>query len=139
MAVRCGSPSQLPPLPLMWCPNFFCFCFDFLFVFVLILFYGLKIQESDQIFRIWQKIGIWRALTRLDWPRWEKLRKIWKQCYQTLFFSLTAFNTQTYSKIHSDQVWRHSISKKYDFGPISHFSPWHPYSGIFFSKNHFAA
>ena len=62
----------------------------------------------------------------LDWTRLEKLGKIRKQCYQTLFFNLTPFNTPNHGKLHSDQVSRHSISKKYDFGPFFHFSWSHP-------------
>ena len=53
----------------------------------------------------------------------QKNGKIRKQCYQTLFFGLTAFNPQNNCKLHSDQVSRHSITKKYDFGQFFNFWP----------------
>ena len=47
-------------------------------------------------------------------PEYQSLRK--KRCYQTLFLGLMAFNAQKHYKVHSDQVWRHSISKSMIFG-----------------------
>ena len=100
-----------------------------------LLFYGLKIRDLSQTFGIWPNISIPSVPTRLYWPRLEKTGKIRKKCYQTLFLVLTAFNTQNKCKLHSDQVSRHSISKKYDFGPSFDFSWSHPEMGKFFSIN----
>ena len=71
----------------------------------------------------------------LYWPHQEKLGKIRKQCYQTLFHVLTPFSTQDKCKLHSDQVSRHSIGKKYYFGRSFDFSWSHPEMGIIFSIN----
>ena len=65
----------------------------------------------------------------------QKLGKITKQCYQTLFLGLMTFTTQNKCKLHSDQVSRHSVSKKCDFDPFFDFSWSHPEMGIFFWKN----
>ena len=100
-----------------------------------LLFYGLYIHELGQIFRIWCETLISGGIWHLDLTRLEKPRKIRKQCYQTLFLGLTAFNTQNKSKLHSDQVSRHFISKKCDFDPFFDFSWSHPEMGIFFWKN----
>ena len=51
------------------------------------------------------------------------------------FLVLTPFNIQNKCKLHSDQVSRHSICKKYDFGPYFHFSWSHPENGYNFWKN----
>ena len=98
-------------------------------------FYGLKLRDLCQGFRICQNISISLVPTRLYWPRLEILGKIRKQCYQTLFLGLMAFNTQNKCKLHSDQVSRHFISKKCDFDPFFDFSWSHPEMGIFFWKN----
>ena len=51
------------------------------------------------------------------------------------FLVLTPFNIQNKCKLHSDQVSRHSISKKYDFKRFSIFHG-HPLKmGIIFLKN----
>ena len=67
-------------------------------------FYGLKLRDLCQGFRICQNISISLVPTRLYWPRLEILGKIRKQCYQTLFLVLTAFYIANKCKLHSDQV-----------------------------------
>ena len=44
------------------------------------------------------------------------MEKFRKQCHKTFFLDLTASNTQINLNLHSDQVLRHSIGNKYDFG-----------------------
>ena len=86
-------------------------------------FYGLNLRDSHQTSGIWCEIAISGVQPQLDWPRSKKTGKIRKQCYQTLFFGLTAFNPQNNCKLHSDQVSRHSNTKKYDFGQFFVFWP----------------
>ena len=88
-----------------------------------LFFYGLNLRDLHQASRIWCKNSISGVRSQLDWPRSKKTGKIRKQCYQTLFLSLTAFNTQTYCRLHADQVSKNLITKKYDFGPIFNFWP----------------
>ena len=88
-----------------------------------LFFYGLNLRDLHQASRIWCKIGISSCLPQLDWPRSKKTGKITKQCYQTLFLGLMGFNTANNCKLHSDQVSRHSITKKCDFGPFFNFWP----------------
>ena len=99
------------------------------------LFYCLKLRYLHQTSGIRCENLISRCLSHLDWTRSKKLGKIRKQCYQTLFLGLMAFNTQNKCKLHSDQVSRHFISKKCDFDPFFDFSWSHPEMGIFFWKN----
>ena len=77
-----------------------------------LLFFGLNLRDLHQTARIWCEIAISGVPYQLDWPRSKKTGKIKKQCYQTLFYGLTAFNPQNNCKLHSDQVSRHSITKK---------------------------
>ena len=77
-----------------------------------LLFYGLNLRDSHQTSGIWCEIAISGPPSQLDWPRSKKMGKIRKQCYQTLFFGLTAFNSPNCCKLLSDQVSRHSITKK---------------------------
>ena len=88
-----------------------------------LFFYGLNLRDLHQASRIWCKIGISSLLPQLDWPRSKKTGKITKQCYQTLFLGLMGFNTANNCKLHSDQVSRHSITKKCDFRPFFNFWP----------------
>ena len=111
-----------------------------LFVFVRIShlalhFYDLNIHELAQIFWIWCEMSISGGIYGLDWTRLEKPGKIRKKCYQTLFLVLTPFNIQNKGKLHSDQVSRHSISKKYDFKRFSIFHGHTLKMGIIFLKN----
>ena len=99
------------------------------------LFYGLNLRDSHQTSGIWCEIAISGIPSQLDWPRSKKTGKIRKQCYQTLFLGLTAFNTQNKAKLQSDQVSRQSINKKYDFGQFFDFSWLHQKMAINFSKN----
>ena len=50
------------------------------------------------------------------------MEKFRKQCHKTFFLDLTASNTQINLRLHSDQVLRHSIGNKYDFGPFLTFT-----------------
>ena len=86
-----------------------------------LFFYGLNLRDLHQASGIWCKIGISSLLPQLDWPRSKKTGKITKQCYQTLFLGLMGFNTANNCKLHSDQVSRHSVTKKCDFGPFFNF------------------
>ena len=99
------------------------------------LFYRLKLHYLHRTSGIRCENLISGVRSQLDWPRSKKLRKIRKQCYQTLFLVLTTFTTQNKCKLHSDQVSRHSVSKKCDFDPFFDFSWSHPEMGIFFWKN----
>ena len=96
------------------------------------LFYCLKLPYLHQTSRIRCKNLISGWPSHLDWTRSKKLRKIRKQCYQTLFLGLIAFNTQTSYKLHYDQVSWHSVSKKYGFGLFFNFSWSHQNLGVFF-------
>ena len=99
------------------------------------LFYRLKLHYLHQTSGIRCEDLISGGVYHLDWTRSKKPGKIRKQCYQTLFVGLTAFTTQNKAKLHSDQVSRHSVSKKSDFKPFFDFSWSHPEMGIFFWKN----
>ena len=100
-----------------------------------LLFYRLNIHELSQTFRNRCKILISGGPYKVYWTRLEKLWKIRKQCYQTLFLGLTTFFTQNKCKLYSDQVSRHFISKKGDFDRCFDFSWSHPEMVIFFWKN----
>ena len=100
-----------------------------------LLFYGLYLRDLHQTSGIWCESVISEIPSPVDWPRSKKTGKIRKQCYQTLFLGLTAFNTQNKAKLQSDQVSRQSINKKYDFGQFFDFSWLHQKMAINFSKN----
>ena len=95
-------------------------------------FYHLKLRYLPQTFRIRCENQISGGYSQLDWTSSKKLGKIRKQCYQTFFLGLTGFNTQNKCKLHSDQVSRHFINKKYGFRLFFDFSWSHPKMGIFF-------
>ena len=112
----------------IWDINFFCLKKNVStllggFHHLALFFYGLNLRDLHQASGIWCKIGISSLLPQLDWPRSKKTGKITKQCYQTLFLGLMGFNTANNCKLHSDQVSRHSITKKCDFGPFFNFWP----------------